>query len=399
VVGVTITESIRCPKCGCEIPLTEAIEHQVAERLRDRLAAEIERQEAEYAKASEAKEAALRQEFAAAREELEEKLTEQVSARVATEVEDLRSQVTERDAALQQARAQELEFRKAKRKLDDERAALELEVARRLDDERKQLVGQATERLLQEHRLQLRERDQTMAQMKTQIEDLKRASELTQAGLRGEVMEREIEDLLREHFPDDLIVPVKSGARGADILQTVRSSRGQDCGAILWESKRAANWSNGWIAKLKDDQKAARADIAAIVTTVLPADVRYMDHRDGIWVVESVCVLAAAGALRAGLLDVAQARSVDATRSEALAVLHEYLCGKEFRGRFEPIIETIIEMKTDLETERRGVTRYWSKRDKEIERLGRSAAGMYGDLQGILGPALPTVSQFELPAG
>jgi hypothetical protein len=398
-LDVAVTESITCPKCGCEIPLTDAIEHQVAERLKDRLAAELELQEAEYAKAAEAKEAALRSEFAAAQEEREAELKARASAKVAAEVDDLRSQIEERDEALQRARAEELAFRKAKRKLDDERAALELEIARRLDDERKQLVDQATERLLEEHRLQLRERDLTMAQMKTQIEDLKRASEPTRAGLRGEVMEREIEDLLREHFPDDLIEPVKSGARGADILQTVRSPRNRDCGTILWESKRAANWSNGWIAKLKDDQKAARADIAAIVTTVFPADARYMDHRDGIWVVESVCVLAAASALRSGLIDVAQARSIDATRSEALAVLHEYLCGKEFRRRFEPIIETIIEMKTDLETERRGVERYWAKRDKEIERLGRATAGMYGDLQGILGAALPTVSQFELPAG
>jgi hypothetical protein len=237
-----------------------------------------------------------------------------------------------------------------------------------------------------------------MAQMKTQIEELQRASEPTQAGLRGEVMEREIEDVLRERFPDDVITPVKSGARGADILQTVRHPRNRGCGTILWESKRTAKWSNSWIAKLKEDQKGAKADIAAIVTTVMPVDARYMDHREGIWVVESVCVLAAAGALRSGLIEVAQARSVDATRSEALAVLHDYLCGKDFRDRFEPIIETIIEMKTDLDAERRGVERYWSKRDKEIERLARASAGMYGDLEGILGMALPSVSQLELPA-
>lgn len=202
----------------------------------------------------------------------------------------------------------------------------------------------------------------------------------------------------KAHFPDDGITPVKAGAKGADIVQAVCFPRERECGTILWESKRAANWSNGWIAKLKEDQKAAKADIAVIVTTVVPDGVRYMDHRDGIWVVESVCLLAAASVLRAGLVDVAHAREIDATRSEALAVLHEYLCGKEFRGRLEPIIETIIAMKGDLETERRGIERYWAKRDKEILRIGRASAGMYGDLQGILGAALPTVSQLELPA-
>jgi len=394
-----LTESITCPNCGCEIPLTDAIEHQVAEQLKDRLAQEAKQREEEHAKELQAREAALRQEFAATQQEREAEVAERAAAKVAVEVEDLHAQLEERDQALRKAHAQELEFRKARRKLDDEKAALELEVVRRLDEQRGQLVDEATERLREAHRLELRERDETLAQMKTQIDDLKRAAEPTRAGLRGEALERDVEELLREHFPDDVVTPVKSGVRGADIVQTVRHPRNRECGTILWESKRASNWSNSWIAKLKDDQKAAKADIAAIVATVVPADARYMDHRDGVWIVESVCLLAAAGALRSGLIDVAQARSSDATRSEALAVLHDYLCGKEFRARFEPIVETIIEMKSDLDTERRGVERYWGKRDKEIERLARATAGMYGDLQGILGSALPSVSQFELPPG
>ena len=122
-----------------------------------------------------------------------------------------------------------------------------------------------------------------------------------------------------------------------------------------------------------------------------------MDHRDGVWIVETVCVVAAAQALRSGLIDVAQARSADKTRSEALLVLHDYLCGREFRGRFEPIVETIIEMKVDLDKERRALDRLWAKRDKEIERLARGSVGIYGDLEGILGQALPVLSKLELP--
>jgi hypothetical protein len=392
-------ESIRCPNCGCEIPLSEVIEHQVAEQVEGRVAAESAEREAQYERMLASREAELRDQFARTQAARESELMEAAAARVATDLQELQARVEEQDQKLQEARAQELEFRKAKRELDDAREDLELEVARRLDSERRRLVDRATERLEEEHRLQLRERDETLAQMKAQIEDLKRAAEPTRAGLRGEVMEQALEDLLREHFPDDEITPVKSGMRGADIVQRVCFPRDRECGTILWESKRAANWSNPWIAKLKDDQKSAKADIAVIVATVVPAGVRYMEHRDGIWIVESICFIAAASALRAGLIDVAHARDIDATRSEALAVLHEYLCGREFRARFEPIAETIFEMKTDLETERRGVERYWAKRDKELHRLGRSAAGMYGDLQGILGAALPTVPQLELPAG
>ncbi len=93
------------------------------------------------------------------------------------------------------------------------------------------------EQLNEEHRLRLRERDEQLRQMKAQIDELKRRAEPTAAGLRGEALERDIEELLRDHFPDDLIEPVKSGARGADILQKIRFPRDRECGAILWESK------------------------------------------------------------------------------------------------------------------------------------------------------------------
>jgi hypothetical protein len=395
-VATTVTDSITCPNCGCQIPLTDAIEHQVEERFRAQLATELAQRDADQERELAAREKALRREFAEVQETREAELAQRAAARVATELDDLKGQLEERDGELKEARKRELEFRKQKRELEEAQEELELEVARRIDSERKQLVARETERLQEAHRLQLRERDQQLEQMKSQIDDLKRSAEPTQAGLRGEALEREIEDVLRDHFPDDLFTPVKAGVRGADIVQSVRVS-GNEVGTILWESKRAASWSKTWVPKLKGDQATAKADIAAIVTTALPPDVQYMDHRDGVWVVETVCVVAAAEALRSGLIDVAQARNADKTRSEALAVLHDYLCGREFRARFEPIVETIIEMKVDLDKERRGLERFWAKRDKEIERLARAAVGIYGDLQGILGQALPTVSKLELP--
>jgi hypothetical protein len=254
-----MSESIRCPNCGYEIPLSELVEHQVAEQVEGRVAAESAEREAQYERQLASREAELRDQFARTQKARESELMEAAAAKVSADLQELQGRVAEQDQKLREARAQELEFRKAKRELDDAREALELEVARRLDAERKRLVDRATERLEEEHRLQLRERDETLAQMKAQIDDLKRAAEPTRAGLRGEVMEQSLEDLLREHFPDDEITPVKSGARGADIVQRVRFPRDRECGTILWESKRAANWSNLWIAKLKDDQKVGES--------------------------------------------------------------------------------------------------------------------------------------------
>lgn len=38
-----------------------------------------------------------------------------------------------------------------------------------------------------------------------------------------------------------------------------------DCGALLWEAKRAKNWAPAWISKLKADQREARAELAVLV--------------------------------------------------------------------------------------------------------------------------------------
>lgn len=392
-----VADSITCPKCGAEIPFTEAITRQIEERLRSRLDEELREREQEHAEALTAKEAELKEAFAAAQAEREAELAERAAEKVATELAELNATVQEKSEQLAEARSQELALRKEKRKLEEQREALELEVARRIDEERTRIVAQATERLIEEHRLRLAEKELMLEQMKTRIEELSRASEQTRAGLQGEVLERDIEDILRERFPSDQITAVKSGARGADVVQIVRSSRGAECGKILWELKRAGNWSNGWISKLKEDQKAAKADIAVLVSGALPENVRYMEWRDEVWLADTVCVTAIATALRAGLIELAQARSIDSNKNEALDSLYEYLCGRDFRQRIVTVVETFVSMKNDLDTEKRSITRTWTKRERQLDRLALNTAGMYGDLQGIMGAALPPVELLELP--
>src|SRR5438477_149864 len=78
-----------------------------------------------------------------------------------------------------------------------------------------------------EHQLELRQKEIQVEQMKRQIKELQESAEQTRAGLLGEAQERELEDVLREKFRADRIEPVKSGVRGADVLQSVYSPRGE----------------------------------------------------------------------------------------------------------------------------------------------------------------------------
>lgn len=392
-----MADFITCPKCGEKIPLTEAIAHQIDEQFKAELADQLREREQEHAAALAAREVELRAEFNSAGKERDAELEKRAQERVAAQIDELTTRSEEQSEELQEARKRELAFRNERRKLKEQREAMDLEIARRIDEERDRIAAQATERLNEQHRFKLREKELTLEQMTKRIEELQSASQQTRAGLLGEVLERDIEDLLRERFPSDQITPVKSGVRGADVLQVVRSPRGHDCGTILWESKRTKNWSNNWIAKLKQDKSAAKSDIAVIVSSVLPEDARYIEWRDGVWLVDTVCCVALATALRSGLIEMSQARNIDSHKNEALDVLYEYLCGKDFRQRVTTAVEAFIEMKSDLETERRSLERAWSKRSKQLDRLALNTAGMYGDLQGILGNALSPVEQLELP--
>ena len=391
-----MTGFIQCPTCKTEIPLTEVIDHEIHQQLEARLATELADRERTHVDALAERERELRAAFEAERKQRDDASRQRAEGQVAAELADLRAQAEEREALLKQSNERELQLRQERRKLEDERQALDLEVARRVDTERKQIAAKAREDLTEAHHLEMREKEIAHAQMARQIKDLQESSQQQRAGLRGEALEREIEDVLRERFGYDQIEPIKAGTRGADVLQTVRQ-RGRSCGKILWESKRARNFSNSWTAKLKQDQAAAGADFAVLVCATLPPDVRLMDQVDGVWVIEPGCVVPLASALRDTLALVTQARSVDANRSDAMDAIYEYLSSNAFARRVRTAVETFVEMKADLDLERRTSEKRWSKRATQLDQLASNTAGMYGDLEALMGSALPAVDLLDLP--
>jgi len=295
---------------------------------------------------------------------------------------------------------QELEKRFA-----EERAALEkslrqgaeLRLQKSLDEERRKITEEAGRRAAEDHRLKDREKDKQLADMRAQIEDLRRKAEQGSQQTQGEVLELELEQMLRSHFPADSIEPVAKGVRGADLVQRVASPSGKPCGTILWESKRTKAWSDGWIEKLKDDLRDAKADLGIIVSTALPKDAKRIDLVEGIWVCDFQSCLGLATALRVHLIQLAQARAALTGKGEKMELLYQYLSGPQFRQRIEAIVESFQAMKEDLDAEKRAMDKIWSKREKQIQRVLHGTAGMYGDLQG-LGAALPQNKLLELPS-
>jgi hypothetical protein len=246
--------------------------------------------------------------------------------------------------------------------------------------------------------LKVAEKEQTIAGMQKQIEDLKRRAEQGSQQLQGEVQELELEALLRGKFPRDTIEPVPKGEHGGDVLQRVVGPLGQVCGTILWESKRTKNWSDAWLVKLREDQRAAKAEVAVLVTQALPKQMETFDLVDGVWVTPPRTALPIAMALRQMLTEVSLARQSSEGQQTKMEMVYQYLTGPRFRQRVEAIVEAFTCMREELETEKKVIQKQWAKREQQAERVLQATVGMYGDLQGIAGKTLQEIEGLEMKA-
>lgn len=402
--------TIQCPRCGFSFELSDALTGRIREHLRDEMQREVARREAEVARRAEelraleagvaekkaALEAEVERRLAAAAAELERKAAQRLEGRYAERQKELEAALGEKEAAIAHFREQELELRARQRRLEEEREALALEVARRLDAERERIRRETLERAAEEHRLKEREKEKVIADLRAALEALKRRAEQGSMETQGEVLEQDFESRLREIFVHDEIRPVPKGVRGADVVQTVRTPLGAECGVLLWETKNTKAWSNLWIPKLKDDMIAVRAAAAILVSVALPAGVRRFGQVDGVWVSEPACAVPLAAALREQLIAVGRERAAAAGKSEKMEALYQYLCGSEFRQKIEGIVEAFGSMQDQLNKERRAMEKIWKQREKEIARVIRNTVGLYGDMQGIIGGRIPAIPALEL---
>jgi hypothetical protein len=405
-----MTDSLLCPKCGCQIEVSTVLASQIREHLRGEYDAESRRRDA-VASEREKKLREREQAFEGQRNDLEievaRRLTEEktqlfkqaeVKAKesLAVEFGDMQNELAEMKRKLDDSHKAELQFRKDRRELEAKKQELELAVSRQLDNEREAIRQAAKEEAVEENRLRDADRDKIVSDLRRQIDDLKRKSEQGSQQAQGEVMELMLEDSLRQYFPQDSIEEVRVGVHGGDVLHGVFDATGEECGRILWESKRTKIWHDAWLPKLRDDQRAAKAHLAIIVTTEMPKGLSLFGCIDGVWITKRECLLGLAVALRSGLLEIARTRRSMQGQQTKMEFLYQFLVGPEFQQRVEGIIEAFATMKEDLDSERRSIHRIWAKREKQLDRAMVNTTGLYGDLASILGTSLPQIGCLEL---
>jgi len=134
-------------------------------------------------------------------------------------------------------------LRKQKQALEKDKEEFDLKLQRKLDEERGGIRKEAEGKALEQHRLKDLEKDKVINDLKAAMEDMKRKADQGSMETQGEVLEQDFEAQLKRFFVHDDLQPVPKGIRGADLIHTVRTPLGADCGLLLWETKNTKAWS------------------------------------------------------------------------------------------------------------------------------------------------------------
>lgn len=297
----------------------------------------------------------------------------------------------ELQAANSKQREKELLERIAKEK--NERELAEKKIKQEAKEE-------ASKEVQEKHRLEKLEWEKQRSDMQKAVEEAQRKSKVGSQQLQGDVLEKDLEERLKEAFPYDIFMPVPTGIRGGDIVHEIRNKYGNVAGSILWEAKRTKDWDKKWTAKLKDDMRKINASDCILVTTVLPQGVKFYDRVDNVWVTSYEYVINLASVLREGIMRVAIAKKSASHSDEQLRELYRIITSDSFRNKFEARDEIISSMKKELDAEKKSTEKRWQRQEASIDKLSRNNNQLYGELQAYIPSLKPLQSgELELESG
>lgn len=376
-----MANEIKCPNCGTVFEATDSIREEIKK--------EVNQQAEDWKRKKE-------KEFDAEKTKIQKETEEALRKNIAGDFENkmrlLEQNNKDNEEKLKQARQQQVEFLRKEQELKTKEAELELSVQKKLQEEREKLSGEI--RKLEEQRiaaketefqLQLRELQKQLDDQKKLADEMRRKSEQGSMQLQGEVQELALEEMLRIAFPFDLISEVGKGVRGADCIQTVRNNLGQECGKIIYESKRTKDFGGDWIDKLKADMRSQGADVAVIVTQAMPKDMNSFGEKEGVWICSFSEVKAVAHMLRDGVIKISNALKTQDNKGDKMNLLYNYLTSSEFAEQWKAIREGFMSMKISIQRERDAMEKLWKQREKQLEKVLLNAAHIRGSIEGIAG--------------
>lgn len=416
--------TVMCPHCNKQVEIDKALEGQIEARI---LEAERHKHEDVVAKLKAEQASLIEKERSAAADLAKRQLEGEkdlLRKQAEADLELIKKQLAQdaanaqrKDVAEQASLVQRLkddaehakednikmraDLTKLMEELRSERKArenAELEAAKKLASEEGKIREEATKLADERQRLNLAAKEKTITDLQKSLDEAQRKAAQGSQQLQGEIMELDLEKALADAFRDDEIAPVPKGVTGADIAHTVNNARGASCGLILWEIKRTKNWVDGWVPKLKEDVRSAKANVAIIVTEVLPKDMdEDIGQVNGVWVCKPALAIMMGALLRKGLLDVGAQKALAENRGSKADALFNFVTSHEFIQQIESMVETYTEMRQQVTKERVAYERLWALREKQADKLLMSTANVIGGMQGQVGQgSMPRIKGLDL---
>lgn len=404
-------DKIKCPNCGHSFDVEEAL----SGKLEAHFKAEYESKVAKQATVFNEEKRKLnieKQEFLAKRERQNElfqtELKKQLELAKRKIEKSANESVEERFKALQQEnekrkeenrslKQKEVALLKKESELKEKQEDLQLLLQKQLLEGQQEIEQKARAKERESFELEKVKLLKQIDDNKKLAEEMKRKAEQGSMQMQGEVQELALEDLLSRAYPFDTIIEVPKGVRGADSIQNVRNSMQQECGSIVYESKRTKNFANDWIDKLKQDQITCKADIAVLVTETLPTDMDRFGEKNGVWICGFHEVKSLSFVLREMLIKTNSVKLSQENKGDKMELLYHYLTSNEFVQNIKRIVENYDAMIHQLNSEKKAMYKIWATREKQIWVVQENVSALFGSIKGIAGNALETTNVLELP--
>ncbi len=406
-----MNDKIKCPNCGHKFDVEDALSGELEAHFKAEYEKKIAEQ-AEYFNSEKVKLDEQKQVLKTQKDQQDEQLKTQLAKQLAQATVKIEKAANESVAQKMNALAEENSQRKAENKdlkikevsllkmqaqLKEQQEDFDLQMQKELLKSQSEIEEKIRLKEKDKYELKLKEKDKQLQDQKKLAEEMRRKAEQGSMQSQGEVQEMAIEEWLVRKFPLDTIQEIKKGERGADCLQIVHTRTQQNCGSIYYESKRTKAFQPTWIEKFKSDIREKNANIGVLVTETMPADMKRMGLKDGIWICSFNEFKGLCAVLRESVVQISTAIVTQENKGDKMGMLYDFVTSNEFKLQVEAIVAGFTQMKSDLESEQRAMRGIWKKREKQIDKVLSNTTDMYGSIKSIGDNVIQPVSLLELP--
>lgn len=406
---------LNCPECNALLNVDELLISQFEESIRKDLQTELQRREIELKNkkdevqkmfdsvmkeredVNEIIAKRVREQMDERERNIRETIRKEVNDEKVKQLEELESELARKSSQLVELNQTKAKLQRLSREFEEKEARIHLQMENELSQRLESAKLSMKEQLQMESFLVIKEKETIIESLKKNLEEARQKASQGSMQLQGEAQELVIEETLREMYPNDSIDEIGKGVNGADCIQTVRTKGGIEAGRILYESKNTKQWSDGFIAKLKQDNLTTKADVMVIVTKTMPKDSKgKFVLIDQVWVTTLDNLRDMSLMLRYGLLKTHAVMLTQHNKKDKMGLLYDYLTSEDFKATFESILDGFKNLQSSHNEEQQKLQLLWKRRAKYLEQVLNSTIEFYGSIKSISENSIPTIEMLEI---